>query len=139
MGIVRCRTGARRCLDFSADSSPTSVKKRKIFSFSVGNAVAQKKRLYTATLAHLLKKMDLRLAAIRKRSYKTGIVLEMLLSSLKSFLGKIYRKDVHSHRKSIKTILKRCNYSFMYFQIILQFFLTKIDLIIICSYNISYL
>lgn len=32
--------------------------KRKIFPFSIGNAVVQKKRLYTATLARLPKKME---------------------------------------------------------------------------------
>lgn len=68
--------------------------KRKIFSFSVGNATVQKRRLYTATLAHLPKKMELRLAAIRKENHETHIVLEMLLSSSKLFFKKIYQKDI---------------------------------------------
>lgn len=102
--------------------------KRKIFLFSVGNAVVQKKRLYTVTLAHLPKKMDLRLATIRKESCKTRIVFEMLLSSLKSFFGKIYQKDVHSHWKSIKTILKYFNYFLYSFK--LSSFFIKAKLII---------
>lgn len=102
MGIARCRTGARRCSDFSADSSPTSVKKGRYFPFP-----SSRRNVYIQRLWHIFRKRWISVsAAIRKRSYKTRIVLEMLLSSLKSFSRKIYRKDVHSYRKSMKTILK---------------------------------
>lgn len=112
MGIVRCRTGARRCSDFSADSSPTSVKKGRYFPFPSATP-SSRRNVYIQRLWHIFRKRWIFVsAAIRKTSYKTRIVLEMLLSSLKSFFRKIYRKNVHSHRKSMKIISKYFNHFF---------------------------
>lgn len=79
MGILR--TGAWRCSDFSADSSPTFVKKGRYFPFPSATP-SSRRNVYIQRLWHIFRKRWISVsAAIRKRSYKTRIVLEMLLSS----------------------------------------------------------
>jgi len=104
MGVVRCRTGARRCSDFSADNSPTSIKKGRYSPFPSATQ-SSRRNVYIQRLWHVFRKRwspPFR-GDPEEESKEACIVLEMLLSSLKLF-GKIYRKNIYLYQKSTKTI-----------------------------------
>lgn len=110
IGGHECGVRRGRCSDFSADSSPNVRQKERFSPFPSGNAVVQKRRLYTTTLAHLPKKMKLRLS--RGEPEDKRIVLEISPSrqSYFSAVGKNVLKkiefygDIHKYQRST-----RCN------------------------------
>lgn len=120
-------------------SQPTSrqrpSKKKDIPLFRRQRHRAER-RLYTATLAHLPKKIEFRLVAIRRKIMKRALYSKCCYHR-RNCSSKKYTEKIFSHRKSMKIILKRFNYFFIYLRIILQliFFLTKIELVIY-FYNI---
>lgn len=133
MGIVRCRTGARRCSDFSADSSPTSVKKGRYFPFPSATP-SSRRNVYIQRLWHIFRKRWISVsAAIRKKSYKTRIVLEMRHWNRSS--GK-YIEKMFIVIGNLWKLSRNVLIFFFYISFNYLIFLTKIDFIVIYSFSI---
>lgn len=116
MDVVRCWTGARRCSDFSADISPTSVKKERYSPFPSATPPCRRD-VYIQRLWHIYRK---RWSSVSRRSGRK-IMKRTLYSKCcyhrRNCSSKKYTKKIFSHRKSMKTILKHFNYVLYIFEL----------------------